>query len=389
MHLKILNSLLLSAFLGSCAYANDILSPNQNKAIELSKEKLQYDSDALKNDWIEPIVYTYSYNDKDVLGKDKTSVLAINQPIFRSGGIYSAIDYANNLKESSNISIQMQKQELIKQALNLAYTIKITELQIEQQKLALQNAKIDLRVKKESVMNGLLDTSFLNNAILTLNSQKGKLLEMQYSKKAYINSFSNLSNKDPHTLDLPKFKKLESTTFQSKNLELQKYQSDTKVKKAQKGSLQAQYLPSVNLNYSITKDHYEKNYNYNHIAGFNIRVPLDINSFDSIDSLQIEYLQAKNDLDIKKQSEINFFESQNLKLEMLDSKIKLSRENISSYNELLTQMEELANVGLKTSDDVTILANSKKTEELNLDILEYQKQIELLEIYGKLNLDKI
>jgi hypothetical protein len=39
-------------------------------------------------------------------------------------------------------------------------------LQITKQKLSLANAKIDLRIKKESVTNGLLDLSFLNNAII-------------------------------------------------------------------------------------------------------------------------------------------------------------------------------------------------------------------------------
>jgi hypothetical protein len=41
----------------------------------------------------------------------------------------------------------------------------------------LENAKIDLRIKKESVTNGLLDISFLNNAILTKNSIDASLLE--------------------------------------------------------------------------------------------------------------------------------------------------------------------------------------------------------------------
>jgi hypothetical protein len=52
-------------------------------------------------------------------------------------------------------------------------------------------------------------------------------------------------------------------------------------------------------------------------------------------------------------------------------------------------MNELYNTGLKTSDDVAVLENSKKSETLKIQILEYEKQIELLEIYGKIISDKI
>ena len=50
-------------------------------------------------------------------------------------------------------------------------------------------------------------------------------------------------------------------------------------------------------------------------------------------------------------------------------------------------MNELEKAGIKTKDDVKILQNSKNAEALNIKILNIDKQIELLKIYGKIQND--
>ena len=69
---------------------------------------------------------------------------------------------------------------------------------------------------------------------------------------------------------------------------------------------------------------------------------------------------------------------------MLDSKLTHTKENTVVYNDLLAQNKELASVGIKTVDDVQVIRNSRDGEKLNLEIFEIEKQIELLEIYGKI-----
>ena len=394
MRSKIFNSVLVTSLLSGGVFASDVLSSKQKDSLKYTQKKAINDSEKLSNDWINPISYTYSYSDNEG-DVTQSSAISINQPIFRSGGIYHAIKYAKNIKNSSEISIDIQKKMLIKQALNIAYTIKKTELQMEQQKLAIENAKIDLRIKKESVMNGLLDTSFLNNAIITLNAQKAKLLELQYAKSNLELSLDNLSDKKASQIDLPTFSKISLDQFNKNNLEVQKSRFDVESTNNTKWMTQANYLPSVSLNYSYTKYHDVPDSSMiqkgdtNQMAGFQVIVPLDIKTFDAIDSAKAEYLRAKSDLEILTQENINFFKSQDLKINMIDNKINLTKQNISSYNELLIQMEELAGVGMKTADDVALLANSKKTEKINLEIFEIEKQIELLEIYGKIASDKI
>ena len=395
MHFKIFNTLLISSLAITSLQGSDILSSEQIKSLSLAEDQAMKEAKIEKYNWIRSLTYRYSYSDNELSGYSKSSAISIDQPIFKSGGIYQTLKYGDFLKDSSKLSFHIQRNQLIQQAYNIAFNYQKTQLQIAQQKLAIDNAAIDLKVKKESVLNGLLDTSFLNNAIITLNQQKAKMLEYQYTKNSLISNFSNLSDSNIDSVQLPTLIQIDEKEYSTNHMELQKTNLDIEAKKSfnWKTIANSGYLPSVNVNYSKTFYHSDttsfKDGDTNDIMGISLVVPFDFNALDTIEASKIEYMKEKNDLKILEKQEINFFKSQNLKIDMIEDKVDLTKENINSYTELLVQMEELANAGLKTKDDVTILANSKKSEELYLEILEYEKQIELLEIYGKLNSDKI
>jgi len=389
MQLKQFKKILL---LGICVVsinANDILSNNQLELIKLSKQKNIKDSDKLKINWINPITYTYShqYNEKKNIGKTKTSTISINQPIFISGGIYSAIKYASNIKDYGNISLEIQKKELIKQAYNIVFNIKKIELQIKKQNLAIDNAIIDLKIKKESVFNGLLDISFLNNSLISKNTKRSALLDLEYTKQSLINSFKNLSTLSYKEVVLPKLSQISNKDFEAKNIYLKKDSIDIKSKKNMQWITTSQYLPSVNLNYTYTKDHILNK--SNNLYGFSVVVPLDFKSFDDSGASKIEYLKAKKSLTIEKIKQNNFLDTKNLKIDTINKKINLTKENIVAYNELLEQTKELYNAGMKTKDDVAVLQNSLEMEKLNLKIFDIDKQLELLEIYARIMNDTI
>lgn len=363
-------------------YGSDILSEQRLDSLELSHQKVQDESDKLKVDWVNPITYTYSYSDNEASGVTRQSTIAINQPIFKSGGIYSAIKYSNNLRTSSKLSIELQKKALVSQALNIAFNIKKLELQIQKQNLNLDNANIDLKIKKDSVFNGLLDMSFLNNAIISKNNIKASLLDLEYQKKSLIHSFNNLSSKNIEELELPTFEQVSFDQFEKDHLTIEKTKVDIESKKNLKWMTTARYLPTVNVNYSKTLNHSTDT--DNDIYGFNVVVPLDLKGYYDSGASKVTYLQAKKDLEILEIEERNFFHTKNLKIETIEAKITLTKENIKSYGELLDQTVELSSAGIKTIDDVKVLENSKNNEVLNLAIYEIDKQIELLEIYGKL-----
>jgi len=389
MQLKI--SKYASAFLllGTTLFASEILSDAQRSSLELQKEKAAQDSEATKYQWLNPITYTGSYQNGSEPGDSLTSTISISQPIFKSGGIESTMKYAENIKSSSSISIEMQKKVLIKSAYNLAYTIKKTDLQMAKTKLALENAKIDLRIKKESVTNGLLDISFLNNAILTKNSIDATLLELDFTKINLINSFKNISTFDPYKVELPVLAKVNGKDFKEKHLEILKTQIDIESKKNLEETTISNYRPSIVANGSYTYDHTSISSAHpkditGSVYGVKVVIPLDYNYYAKTGSAKVDYLKSKQDLEILKTKEANFFKTQELKITMLDSKLTLTKENIVVYNDLLAQNIELASVGIKTRDDVQVIQNSRDSELLNMKIFEIDKQLELLEIYGKI-----
>lgn len=206
------------------AFDEKILSDKRLKNFDLTKEQIQEDSSKLKKDWINPITYQYGSN----LGEeDKTrrSLISINQPIFQSGGIYQAIKYANNSYKYADLELEQQKKELIKDALNLLFMIEKTNLNIQKAQYSLQNAKIDVERKKEQVLNGFLDASYLDDALLTSNTTKHNLVDLKYQKQELINNFNNISSSDYTNFELPTFVIFSEKEFLENNIELKKNRS--------------------------------------------------------------------------------------------------------------------------------------------------------------------
>lgn len=140
---------LIGLTLGASLFAADenILSDSKNQILNYSYEKAMEDSKKLNKDWINPITYKYIYNNGEDYDTHK-SLVSVSQPIFKSGGIYSAIKYASSVGDYSKTSIDAQKKELIKQALDILFEIKKIDITIEKQKLLVKNGEIDIQRKK-------------------------------------------------------------------------------------------------------------------------------------------------------------------------------------------------------------------------------------------------
>ncbi len=395
MHLKKSNSkiLFLSFFTISYLFANEplnetILSKERQDSFILSQKQIKENSSKLKKDWINPIIYQY----KKTLGKkNKTSqsIISINQPIFQSGGIYEAIKYANSTYSYSSLNLEQEKKELIKQALNLLFNIKKIDLNIQKTKLSLENASIDIKRKKEQVLNGFLDTSFLDNALLKANQIKHSLLDLKYKKKDLINKFDNISSKDYKNFELPKFKLFSKEEFLKNNIEVKKAKASIVQKDNFAFMTKARYLPKINFFYNYSKYHdtdddirLSKKENQN--FGLSLNIPFDTRTFNDIESKKIEHLKSKLKLKIIEKEQENFFKSGIQKLEILDEKIKITNEDIKTYDSILKIIKEEKEAQLKTQSDVITLENSAKIKNIDKDIYEIEKQEKLLEMYVKL-----
>lgn len=73
---------------------------------------------------------------------------------------------------------------MIKDATELLFNIHKINYSIKKQELLIANANLDVLRKREQVLNGLSDASFLDNAILDANTKKNSYVELVYQKKS-------------------------------------------------------------------------------------------------------------------------------------------------------------------------------------------------------------
>ncbi|QKJ24275.1 TolC family protein [Poseidonibacter lekithochrous] len=384
----LLGSLLLSNLQASNNFDEEILSDTRKKTFDLNEEQIKEDSLKLKKDWINPINLQYTkYLGEDY--KNEKSLISINQPIFRSGGIYQAIKYADSTYDSSSIQINQERKKLIKEAINFLYLIEKTNLNIKKTKLSVLNAQIDVNRKKEQVLNGFLDSSFLDNALLTLNDSKQSLITLKYQKIEYINNFNNISSKDYSEFELPKFEFFDEKEYIQRNIDLAKAKADIIKDENFKAITIAKYLPSVNAFYNYSKNHYTNGKpglenSYEQDFGLTVTLPLDSRTFNDIESKKIEALKSKLSYKNKIDDEKTFYKNQVQKVNMLEERIAITKEDLGLYNSILTIIKEEKEAQLKTQSDLDTLQNSQKIKSLDLKIFEIDRQMELLELYVKL-----
>ena len=378
----------LNLYASNEAFDEKIISEKRLETFNLSKEQIEEDSSKLRKDWINPITYQFSNN----LGEeDKTqrSVISINQPIFQSGGIYKAIKYADSSFDYASIELDQQKKELVKQALNLLYTIEKIDLNIQKAQYTLRNAKIDVNRKKEQVLNGFLDASYLDDALLTLNNTKHNLVDLKYQKQELINNFNNISSADYTKFELPVFKLFEEKEFLENNIELKKIEADIEKKGNYSYMTMAKYLPSINAYYNYSKYHdNDGNEKYSkentQTFGLTLNIPFDSRTLNDVQSKKIDYLKSKINLENNINDEKTFFKTKLEKIAMLDERLQITKDDLEVYNSILKIINEEKSAQIKTQSDLDTLQNSQKIKSLDLKIYEIDKQIELLEMYAKL-----
>jgi len=376
-----------SLYISGYSSGFDNLNATKKDILNYSYQKIEQDSKKLKKDWINPITYSYIYNNGEKYTTSK-SMISVSQPIFKSGGIFDAIKYAASMKQYSTTSTDIEKNKLIKQLISILLGIKKLDLSIEKQKLSILNSTIEVNIKKEQVLNGVLDSSFLNNAIIALNVRKNILIDLEYQKELNINNLKLLSDKSYTDIQIPIFKLNDKNQFLKNNIYIKQQKQNLQSSYFVKNMTIENYLPSVHLTASYSKYHDiggnkfltnspEKN------IGFKVNVPLDIKFTNNIASAKLQYFKNKAVVNDQKEQEKVLFENKKLKLKFLDKKIKIAKDDYNLYDSLVKDMIELYNGGLRTKYDLQTMENSKKIKAIEIESLTIDKQLELLELYSR------
>lgn len=392
--LLVLFSLFFALFL-QADKLSDVLSSNQTLLLDYQFQTNELESDKLSNSWINPVMLQYNsdyseqYGDKRI--QTGSFTVGIDQPIFRSGGIYFAIKYAEALRGATSTDIKLKKRELIGTAVKLLFEMKKRKLEYDKLILLVKNDNIDIRQKRESYDAGLMDSSFLDQAILKRNQDETLLLELEISLVELRRSFALLSDKNPDELKLPKLKLISAERYKGENLELARDKLHALEKGYGAKVTWTKYLPTVSVQGRYTDgdinplfDRPDSTLEEKYFAyGFTISMPLDVNMFSDIESSKVAHLKAQTEVIERKHIIDEEYKLVLLKLQIIQKKISLAQKDEKFYNRLYQTTSNLARAGEKTSFDANMMHNSLKVRKLDQKIYDIDRQIELIGLYTK------
>ncbi|QOP41554.1 TolC family protein [Sulfurimonas marina] len=398
--LKLLNLLLVSSSLlanENNTSLDTYLSDLKQKQFEYDYEKNDQESSKLRDTWIAPIQLNYSYsksNPNVVEQTNQSATIKMNQPIFQSGGIYYGIRYANAMRLYNDYTIDVAKRKMIKDTISILMQLKKSDFQEQRQVLQIKNADINLEQRREEYLSGRLDSGFLDDAIIQRNVVKQALFDIQNAKETLVTQFQVLSDLDYKKASIPHLELIKEDEFLKNNIVIKQTQSQIEKDRYYKNVTIAKYLPKVNFTAGYTWQKSEgqqffiagvlrdssREINY-YDYGVSASMPLDINMFNDIESIKLDYLKSQVIQEDKKRELTNLFEQVLHNIDNLDKKVSLSKENIDLYGKLLEDTQALYEAGYKTEYDVENLQNSLEIQKIDAKIYEIDKQLELLTLY--------
>ncbi len=378
-----------------------LLSTLKEKSFEFQQRKNAAESSQLEYSWINPITigYDYSYSNQfDRTQINRSFSVRVDQPIFKSGGIWYAVKYAKASFKVGDLGIESQRKSLIKQAVSSLFNIKKSEYQIDKQKLLVENDRIDIERKKEQYMSGDLDGSFLDQAILQKNRDMMTLFSLQESLALLRKNFADLSDMDPEKVKLPHFSLVEKKRFIDTNIDLALRREQIAQKEYFNILTLTKYLPTLSLqgawikpfkNGLIYLSGYPNVAKSYYTYGFRASLPIDITSYHTIESSRVDYLRAKIELSDKKVEAENLYKSVLSRLEVIDKKLALAKEDEDLYTNLVKKTKEKVKAGEMTIYDLKTMENSRSIRQIDQKIYEIERQLVLLDLYEKMYDDSV
>lgn len=382
--------LLCSLVASTLIYADelgDILSDNKEMIFDYQFESNELESDILSKSWMNPVSLSYSKSFSSQFDESSWAYsIKIDQPIFKSGGIYYGIKYSQALRDATRADLKLQKRTMIGDAISILFNMKKTKLEQEKMKYQIKNDTIDIRQKRDSYDAGLLDSSFLDQAILKKSQDETALLQLELTLMELQQQFALLSDKDPKSLHLPKLKLMSKSNYSEANLELKRDRLRAEQADYNQKVTWAKYLPTVSVQGtyidSLSANPFQSAFDQNYYTyGFMISMPLDINSFSDIEASKVEKLKAAVEVLDRKNTVEEEYHWIDKSLSILDKKIVLAKKDEKVYKNLYRLTKNLADAGEKTSFDADIMHNSLQIRKIDQKIYEIDKQIQLLKLY--------
>ncbi len=368
------------------------LSALKQEQIDIDKRIDAKKASNLKYDWINPVVASYSYSVSDQYSQENKSRyfrISLDQPIFKSGGIYFAIKYSNASKTFAQIATSLKEHNLIKSLYDSVLGLQKIDLQIQKLHLQIANSLMDIERKKEQFESGILDSSFLDAAILSKSVQEQLLLDNEQRRFTLLQTFKNLSDVDYKEVTLPHFEMVDKKEFITKNLELQSAHAQKTQARYLKNMTISNYLPTLSLfgDYSNRKDSFRLFQQNNESKNYGLRVSmplLDVNRGRNIEIKKLEYLKSQIILKDREKEIENSFKTFENAISILEKRQILAQNDVRLYSSLVQVARDGMKAGEKTKLDVNTLVNSRGMASLDAKIYAIEIQSKFLELYAKM-----
>jgi len=386
---RVLLTLLCGSFLYSSEISN-LLNNNYNELFDLELQKSIQEKKFDSKSWISPIMLTWQRDwSNQITGdfeKSDSLSVSIDQPIFKSGGIYYGIKFARAKYNLNKINIIKEKQELIVRAIELLFKIKQSNLNLKKLQLQLKNSKIDVENCQELYDAGMLDGVALDTALAKEQESQIALLNLEQSIQELKTAFAKISSKNPDKLHTPKLKLVNEKEFLDKNLDLKIAKASIDVKDYAKKLTATKYLPTVSVGARYSKISPKPVGMDDKFTNYSLRVsmPISINYKNDLEQAKLDVLisriNAKNSVRSAKED----YKLIKQKIAIINRQIALSFKEAVIYKKLLETTRRLYRAGQKSKNDVALLENSYKMKKLDAKIYKINKELELLKLYAKM-----
>lgn len=353
------------------------LSNLKEREFKLREQKSRVESEILENSWINSLNLSTTL-DRSKSSKGESISLSLSQDIFRSGGILYLIEYAK-LSRALNLSqIDIERLQSIYQIYNLSLEIEKVELSIKMQDILIENAKIDISVKEEQYESGVIDISYLDEAIIELNSLINQKESLKESKEELKRELKYLSDKSYSEIKLNELTIPSIDSFLERNF-LNIKKEAIELKKLAIEIQEREFLPKLSINSSLNYDNNLRD-SENYRFMLTLSVPIDFDYKRKIESKKLDYMIERVSLEQSVREEREFYRSTLAKIDSIERKISNSQTIINRYSSLIEQVKELYKNGLKTKEDLEIIQNRQVSKEIEIEIFKLDREIEILNL---------
>ncbi len=391
----VLMSLLVAGLHGS---EYELLSDEKQKLLQEQKNEYEQQSKLYEYDYISPLNLGASYGyDRSTTHQSSSSSRAsasISQDIFRSGGIDAQIGYAKAFKSSSEFKLKQDIADLNYSTYSALISYKRLELQKLQSEIKLANHDIEVFIKQKLYEAGKSDITELNNALMLRINQQKSDLDLKKSLSTLKEELRKISDADPDNFELVGFELIPKESFVGDNFAIKYDESQSRVYEEQLHLTQSKYLPRI---YVDASGGYMKNHTPSdaksrdgsyYSAGAGVSMPLSYTASYDKEVKKIALLKQKYLVDDEKRALNSEYEIALLEMQNYKEQIEVIEKNMALYDDLIVALDAEVASGSKSKYDLQTIVNTKKIEQINIDLNRLDVELLLAKLYFSSNTHK-